>query len=486
MRDYIRELFGAILVAFLAVGTSVCQSAPPQQTAGTPDLPAIVNFDTPTITSIDPKTLPPPFATQSAFRASRQVAQPRDAKLVVPKGFKVNVFAEGGFNNPRWMALAPNGDVFLADSRANSVFVLRDKDKDGIAEERFVFSDKLSQPFGMAFYKEWFYVANTDSIVRFKYRTGQTQAEGAPEKLVELTPGGYNQHWTRNILFSPDGSKMFVSIGSASNVSVESDAKRAAISVYDPDGRNHRVFASGLRNPIGLAWNPKTRELWTAVNERDGLGDDLVPDYATSVKEGGFYGWPFSYIGQNEEPRRKGENPGLVVRAIVPDVLFTSHVAALGIQFYTGKMFPKDYQATHLLHSMVHGIGKSFRAIRSFALNSRTGNLWEIPMKISFPAGCLAKTATRSGAGQSVCWSLATALFLLPTTAEKRSGGLVTRNESKNCECLLRRAARGWAALYSSWSIKARFARPRRVSAKCSGSLRRVLRRRRSRCRRGQ
>lgn len=137
---------------------------------------------------------------------------------------------------------------------------------------------------------------------------------------------------------------MFVSIGSATNVDVEADAKRAAISVYDPDGKNHRIYASGLRNPIGLAWNPKTGELWTAVNERDGLGDDLVPDYATSVKEGGFYGWPYSYLGQNEDPRRKGENPDLVKKAIVPDVLFTSHVAALGIQFYTGKKFPKEYQ----------------------------------------------------------------------------------------------------------------------------------------------
>lgn len=306
-------------------------------------MPQIVHFDKPTVHSVDPKMLPVPFATKSAVRMSKQVSQPADAKLYVPKGFKVNVFAEGNFREPRWMALAPNGDVFLADSRANSVIVLRDTSKDGTADQRFVFSDKLSQPFGMAFHKDWFYVANTDSIVRFKYKNGQTQAESEPEKIVELTEGGYRQHWTRNILFSPDGTKMFVSIGSASNVSVEADPRRAAISVYDPDGKNHRIFASGLRNPIGLAWNPKTGELWTAVNERDGLGDDLVPDYATSVKEGGFYGWPYSYIGQTEDPRRKGENPELVKKAIVPDVLFTSHVAALGIQFYKGKMFPKEY-----------------------------------------------------------------------------------------------------------------------------------------------
>ena len=342
--NYIKVVSGAITLSFLAAcGLGQTPNPTPASTA-MPPLPQIVNVEKSTVYSIDPKKLPPPFATQSAVRMSRQVAQPSTAKLFVPKGFKVNVFAAGGFREPRWMALAPNGDVFVADSRANSIIVVRDNNKDGIADERYIFSDKLAQPFGMAFHKEWFYVANTNSVVRFRYRTGQTQAEGEPERLVELTEGGYRQHWTRNILFSPDGTKMFVSIGSATNVSVEADPRRAAISVYEPDGKNHRIFASGLRNPIGLAWNPKTGELWTAVNERDGLGDDLVPDYATAVKEGGFYGWPYSYIGQNEDPRRKGENPELVKKAIVPDVLFTSHVAALGIQFYTGKMFPKEYQ----------------------------------------------------------------------------------------------------------------------------------------------
>ena len=228
-------------------------------------MPEVVQVDKMPISSYDPGKLPAPYHTESARRPSKQVPMPAAAKLTVPKGFKLNIFAEGDFKVPRWMALAPNGDVFLSDSGANSVIVLRDKNKDGVAEERFVFSNKLSQPFGMAFHKEWFYVANTDSIVRFKYKPGQTVAEGDPEKLVELTPGGYNQHWTRNLLFSPDGTKLFVSIGSASNVIVEADPLRAAISVYDPDGKNHRIYAGGLRNPIGLAWNPKTGELWTAV-----------------------------------------------------------------------------------------------------------------------------------------------------------------------------------------------------------------------------
>jgi len=335
------------VAAVLAVTAGSAAAAYGQTDTPRPNVrptPEVVQAEKMQVWSYDPTKLPPPFHTESARRPSRVVPPPAGAKLTVPKGFKINVFAEGGFRVPRWMALSPNGDVFLADSRANTVYVLRDKNKDGVAEERFVFSNKLSQPFGMAFHKDWFYVANTDSIVRFKYKPGQTEASGEPEKLVELTPGGYNQHWTRNILFSPDGTKLFVSIGSATNVSVEADPKRAAISVYDPDGKNHRIFAGGLRNPIGLAWNPATGELWTAVNERDGLGDDLVPDYATSVKEGGFYGWPYSYLGQTEDPRRKGERPDLVKKAIVPDVIFQSHVAALGIQFYSGKMFPREYR----------------------------------------------------------------------------------------------------------------------------------------------
>jgi len=346
--NYIKKVFAAGCVLAAGSLTAVCQQSTPTPTptpTPKPPLPEIVNFEQPAVFQVKPSDLPAPFASKSVFRGSRVVPQPAGARLMVPKGFKINVFAEGDFRDPRWMALAPNGDVFLADARANAVIILRDKDKDGIAEERFTFVDGLSQPFGMAFHKDWFYVANTDSVVRFRYKPGQTRAEGAPEKLIELTEGGYNQHWTRNILFSPDGTKLFVSIGSKTNAEVESDPRRAAISVYDPDGKNHRIYASGLRNPIGLAWNPKNGELWTAVNERDGLGDDLVPDYVTSVKDGGFYGFPYAYIGPNEEPRRKAEMlPEMVKKTIVPDVLLTSHSAALGIQFYSGKMFPKEYQ----------------------------------------------------------------------------------------------------------------------------------------------
>jgi glucose/arabinose dehydrogenase len=342
--NLLNSIASIFFILIISASTAVCQANNGESQTTTGNLPKIEHFEKPQVFQYKPENLPAPFHTESARRASKQIEQPENAMLKLPKGFRVNVFAESGFRYPRWMALAPNGDVFVADSRANSVIILRDKNKDGAADERFTFAENLSQPFGMAFHKDWFYVANTDAVVRFKYKSGQTKAETAPEKIIELTKGGYNQHWTRNILFSPDGKRLFVSIGSETNVSVEADPRRAAISVYDPDGKNHRIYASGLRNPIGLAWNPKTGELWTAVNERDGLGDDLVPDYVTSVKEGGFYGFPFAYIGPNEEPRRKGENPELVKKTIVPDVLVTSHSAALGIVFYDGKMFPKDYQ----------------------------------------------------------------------------------------------------------------------------------------------
>jgi glucose/arabinose dehydrogenase len=351
--DKIKKVLMLTVITLLTVSVSVCQNKTADDKPTTQaktvgekpkSLPKIEFFDKAQTYQIKPESLPKPYASESASRGSSLVEQPANATLKLPKGFKINVFAEGDFRYPRWLTLAPNGDVFVADSRANSIVILRDTNKDGSADERFVFAENLSQPFGMAFWNDYFYVANTDSVVRFKYKSGQTKAVGTPEKIIELTEGGYNQHWTRNIIFAPNGKKLYVSIGSSGNVDVEEDERRAGISEYNPDGTGYRLYASGLRNPIGLAWNPKNGELWTAVNERDGLGDDLVPDYVTSVKDSGFYGFPYSYIGQNEEPRRNGENPEMVKKAIVPDVLLTSHSAALGITFYDGKMFPKEYQ----------------------------------------------------------------------------------------------------------------------------------------------
>ncbi|NBO63684.1 MAG: sorbosone dehydrogenase family protein, partial [Acidobacteria bacterium] len=276
----------------------------------------------------------------------RNAPPPPGAALAVPPGFEVKVFAEGDFQNPRWLIEGPNGDLFLSDSRANKIFLLRDLNRDGQIDnstERFEFATGLNQPFGMAINQGWFYVGNTNNVVRFKYDPGQTAVTGGGEKIIDLPGQGYRQHWTRNLLFSRDGRKLFVSVGSESNVNEEADPRRAAISEYNPDGSGHRIFATGIRNPIGLAWNPVTGQLWTAVNERDGLGDDLVPDYVTSVKEGGFYGWPYCYIGSNVDPRQAGKRADLVAKAIVPDVLIEPHAAALGLAFYNGKMFPKEY-----------------------------------------------------------------------------------------------------------------------------------------------
>jgi glucose/arabinose dehydrogenase len=239
------------------------------------------------------------------------------------------------------MLLAPNGDLFVAQSRPGSVTVLRDTNSDGKPDSRSIYAQGLQGVFGMAFHDGYLYLGRTDSIVRYKYQTGDTQAKGMPEKLLDLPTGG---HSTRNLIFSRDGKKMYVAVGSQSNKSAGEDPRRAAINEYNPDGTGHRVFASGLRNPVGLALQPGTDIFWTAVNERDTLGDDLVPDYTTSVKEGGFYGWPYSYIGSHPDPEHEGKMPDLVKRAIVPDVLIPAHSAALGIAFYTGTQFPQRYR----------------------------------------------------------------------------------------------------------------------------------------------
>ena len=308
--------------------------------------------------------LPAPFTTPWFRKITRVVPMPDGHRLTVPAGFRVNVFADR-LQFARFMALAPNGDVFLAEPVRNAgvITILRDADKDGVAETRETFATGLNRPFGLAFWKNHLYVGNNDSVVRFTYKTGQTKAEGAAEKIVDLPPSdaaldedtarrlkidisqtrGYN-HWTRNVIFNPSGTKMYVTVGSATNSTPESDARRAAINEYDPDGRSHRVFASGLRNPVGLAFFPGTTTLWTAVNERDHLGDDLVPDYITSIHDGGFYGWPYSYIGTHVDPTVNPPRPDLVAKATAPDVLLPSHSAALGLIFYTGTQFPAEYR----------------------------------------------------------------------------------------------------------------------------------------------
>jgi glucose/arabinose dehydrogenase len=311
--------------------------------------------------------LPAPFATPWYRKNVRVVAMPDGHQLSVPPGFTVTLFADG-LQYARFMTLAPNGDVILAEplTRNGKITILRDADHDGVADARFTFASGLNRPFGLAIWKTFLYVGNNDSVVRFGYTTGQTAATGAPERLCDLPPSdaaldqdtadrlridlnqtrGYN-HWTRNVIFNRAGTKFYVTVGSATNATPENDPgafERAAIHEYNPDGSGHRLVASGLRNPVGLAYYPGTDALWTAVNERDQLGDDLVPDFLTSVKDGGFYGWPYSYIGPHLDPTVTSQKPELVARAIVPDVLLPPHAAALGLLFYTGAQFPAEYR----------------------------------------------------------------------------------------------------------------------------------------------
>ena len=338
-----------------------------------------------------------PAPTPASPKPSRGGTRPDGVNPSVPAGFTLSTYAE--LPSPRMMVYAPNGDLFVSSPGTNTITVLRDANNDGTFEARETYAGgappqrggppaggggggargagrgqggpppgfgqppavlganapacmpppafvekgpgTVAAPFGMAFHDGYLYVGNTGSLVRFKYTNGDLKAQGEPEKLMDLPTGG---HSTRNVIFNRAGTKMYVAVGSQSNNDAGEDCRRAAILEFNPDGSGYRVFASGIRNPVGLALQPGTDILWTAMNERDNLGDDLVPDYATSVKEGGFYGWPYSYIGSNYDPRYVDAFPDLVKKTIVPDVLFPAHSAALGITFYTGNQFPQRYR----------------------------------------------------------------------------------------------------------------------------------------------
>jgi len=299
--------------------------------------------------------LPPPAPDQSAQNHPNAVARPAGALPRVPAGFSVGEFASG-LAKPRTLYVAPNGDVFVVESEAGRVQLLRDADGDGRAESRTVYMQGLKRPFGFSLYPTGtetpthVYVANTDSVLRLPYKAASSAPDGPAETLIANIPSGQEQvggggHWTRGLAFSADNRRMFVSVGSRANVSDSADeTRRADILAFDPDGKNEVIYASGIRNPVGLAIEPATGALWTAVNERDELGDNLVPDYVTHVQEGGFYGWPWYYIGQNQDPRFTDKYPALRAKTLVPDVLVQSHSAALGLCFYTGKQFPAEYQ----------------------------------------------------------------------------------------------------------------------------------------------
>lgn len=309
-----------------------------------------------TIHKITPQDLPQPYASVSADNGPSLVPRPPDAWPQAPAGFKVEQYATG-LDNPRLIRTAPNGDLFVAESRPGRIKVFRGISKDGKAEKVEVFASGLRQPFGIAFYPpgpnpKYVYVANTDSVVRFPYENGDLKAREAEQVVVPNLPAGGRLrgggHWTRDIAFSLDGKKMYVSVGSFSNVDdVDNNPReyhRANILEANPDGTGLRVYAWGLRNAVGIAVNPQTGELWASVNERDELGDNLPPDYITHVQENGFYGWPWYYIGGNQDPRHKGKHPELKDKVIVPDVLIQPHNASLEMTFYEGHQFPAEYQ----------------------------------------------------------------------------------------------------------------------------------------------
>lgn len=296
--------------------------------------------------------LPPPFATASVQKESKIVDWPEGKMPQAPEGFTVTKFAED-LEHPRWTYVAPNNDIFVVESNdagksADRITMFRDKDSDGVPDARYSFLKNLNQPFGMLVLGDYFYVANVDALMRFPYKPGQNAIDQEGEKILDLPAGGYNHHWTRNIIASPDGSKIYITVGSSSNVGehgMEKEIRRANILEINPDGSDEKVYAAGLRNPVGIDWNPVTGELWTAVNERDKIGNNLVPDYVTSVKEGGWYGWPYSYFGDIKDPRW-AEDPHLekVEKAIIPDVPVGSHTASLGLTFYTHDSFPSKYR----------------------------------------------------------------------------------------------------------------------------------------------
>lgn len=333
-----------------------------------PDPKTAADITTPTNQQVK---LDAPYQTKSTRTYCKIIGWAKGETPVAPQGFKVNLYAEN-LKNPRNIYVAPNGDILVSQANteikgikkvgadiigasaseylgksANNIMILRDTNGDGIADTQSEFLGNLNQPFGMLILGDWFYVANTDGVWRYPYKAGQSRITGPGNNILSLPAGGYNNHWTRNLRANKAGTKIYISVGSGTNDAdkgMEVEKRRADILEIDPDGTHERIYASGLRNPAGIDFEPQTNVLWAAVNERDELGDNLVPDYLTGVKEGGFYGWPFAYFGQHEDPNHKGERPDLVKKSVTPDLSLGSHTASLGLAFYTGKSFPKKYQ----------------------------------------------------------------------------------------------------------------------------------------------
>jgi glucose/arabinose dehydrogenase len=378
---------------------------------------------------LTPADLPAPYATKSAENSAPMVARPAGALPRVPEGFVVELLTTS-VSQPRMIRTAPNGDIFVVESAAGRVKVVRGADRAAGPEKVEVFASGLRQPFGIAFHPpaapRWVYVANTDSVVRFPYTEGDLVARGRAETIVDNLSGGGRLrgggHWTRDVVFSNDGAKMYVSVGSRSNVSDDaSEARRARIFEYTPDGKNERVFATGIRNPVGLAVHPVTGDLWTSVNERDELGDHLVPDYITRVRDGGFYGWPWYYMGAHADPRHPplvaGKHPELRDKVLVPDVLLQSHSASLGVMFYTGTQFPEEYRQQAF--AAEHGSWNRAR---------RTGYkvIWA-PLKDGVPSGEYVDFLTGFVTADGHVWGRPVAV------AQTKQGALVVSDDGGSC-----------------------------------------------------
>jgi glucose/arabinose dehydrogenase len=368
---------------------------------------------------IKPEDLPKPGATPSAANFSHVIPRPSAAMLQVPAGFQIKLFAEG-LSGPRQMRVAPNGDIFVAETRAGRIRILRAADGSATPSANEIYASGLSQPFGIAFFPngdnpQWIYVADTDGVVRFPYHPGDLKAATKPETVVAQLPHGYG-HSTRDIVFTKDNKRMLVSVGSESNdaegmanppgglpswsdkqplgAAWGSETDRADVLAFDPDGKRLGVFATGIRNCVGLAVHPTTGDAYCSTNERDGLGDNLVPDYVTRVREGAFYGWPWFYIGGNEDPRHLGQRPDLKGKVTVPDVLIQPHSASLGVTFYTGNAFPAEY------------VGDGFAAEHgSWNRSKRTGyKVIRIRLKDGVPTGEYQDFVTGFVIGDSEVW----------------------------------------------------------------------------------
>ncbi|MFI4988946.1 MAG: PQQ-dependent sugar dehydrogenase [Alphaproteobacteria bacterium] len=347
-------------------------------------------------TQVAPSDLAAPYATPAVANPPRIVRRAPEQLPIVPAGFHANLFA-GGLSHARWLAVAPQGDVFLAEPEAGKVTLLRDEHGEGKASLVATFADGFDRPHGMGFHGGFFYVADVRGVWRIPYRDGDTKAAGKPEAVT--APGAFGSgggHWTRNIVFSPDGGHFFVTVGSAANIG-EDALPRASIQAFNADGSGQRTFASGLRNAVGIEFRPGTSELFVVVNERDGMGDELPPDYLTHLVEGGFYGWPYAYAGRHPQPGYGDKRPDLVAKTIVPDLLIRTHSAPLGLAFYTGSQFPASYR------------GDAFVALHGSwnAAHPRGYEVVHVPFKDGRPLGYYENFATGfwfAGSARAEVW----------------------------------------------------------------------------------